>query len=140
MVVPFFNLITRHKWRLNPSKKCLSNLTSSLLWFIRELPLLHHSALNWNRSSTLKPASWMATGIYGQVCSSFYFFNPTSWITTQFLAVVFTYDLFSIICNKQIKFVEWEWIFPFSYYAFNNCTTKQLPITLVTSALITSRW
>jgi len=55
---------------LNPSKKRLSNITSSLLWLIMERPLFHRSALNWNRSNTLKPASWMITGIYKIVSSN----------------------------------------------------------------------
>jgi len=63
IVILWFDYLTPTKVILNPSKKRLINITSSLLRLIMEEPLFHHSALNWNCSSTLKPSSWMVTGI-----------------------------------------------------------------------------
>jgi len=36
IVILWFDYLTQYRVILNPSKKRLSNITSSLLWFIRE--------------------------------------------------------------------------------------------------------
>ncbi|TWX69622.1 hypothetical protein ESZ36_06610 [Colwellia demingiae] len=46
IVILCLDYLTPYKVVLNPSKKRLSNITSSLLRLIMEQPLFHHSALN----------------------------------------------------------------------------------------------